>query len=259
MKRVLSAILAFFLTISMTVMAVYAEEDEAEAPVFVPRKYETDYGEIPSVWDEVWHMEGYQWDEYIKLDGEKDPVYNYGLILNADQLIDGEETGASAKVYLLYDMCLRVFAEVTDSELVEPVYGLEVILNDVYDNGKKTSSYSTNAFLSKDNVLNYKQWNGVTFAEQSLLDTNMEVLALYDPAFQTGDVSVNDTETSSDTETVMSDADKGSKASNKAADESGETGGGLSGGALAAFVVSGGLLGIVIMVLIVRRERKNEK
>lgn len=198
MKRVLSAILAFFLTISMTVMAVYAEEDEAEAPVFVPRKYETDYGEIPSVWDEVWHMEGYQWDEYIKLDGEKDPVYNYGLILNADQLIDGEETGASAKVYLLYDMCLRVFAEVTDSELVEPVYGLEVILNDVYDNGKKTSSYSTNASLSKDNVLNYKQWNGVTFAEQSLLDTNMEVLALYDPAFQTGDVSVNNTETSSD-------------------------------------------------------------
>ena len=397
-KKLLSAFLAIMTTASLLVTAVHAEEEEDDGEVvFVPREYETYHGEIPSMWDEVWNMEGYQWDEYIKLDGEKDKVYDYGLILNVDQLIDGEETGTSAKVYLLYDMCLRVFVEVTDSELVEPssdrqhedpkgvdaidcveflldpeeeyrgqyrenpesgkyewieemgpimrlyrfdwtgfgysrwtdrkhsaevewldnkedgrfftgadmygsggtldsvckpldendpdsgvvvketengynfetvifltqwggetVYGLEVILNDVYDGGNKTSSYSTNASLNKDNVLDYKQWNGVTFAQQSLLDTNKEVLALYDPAFQTGDVSANDSETSADTETVMPDTAKDDTAS-KTADEAGGNGGGLSSGAIAAFVISGVLILIVIVVLLIRRDRKNER
>ena len=33
---------------------------------------------------------------------------------------EGEDTGASAKVYILHDTSLRIFIEVTDKELVDP-------------------------------------------------------------------------------------------------------------------------------------------
>ena len=391
MKKLLHVVLTVFLAASLLPSAVHAEEDE-EA-VFAPREYQTYYGVIPSIWDDAWHMTGYQFEEYIKMDGVKDPVYDYGLILETDHLIDGEDTGAHAKIYLLRDYDLRVFIEVTDSEMVTPseeeqftepkgidafdsieilldpeeefrgrwlpnpetgeyeqivdqgsiarlyrfdwtgfgyswwtdyshsleydtegsdgkyftnsdlygsggplmgtcrptdendenscvfvqktetgynievslfltktdetaVYGLEVILNDAYENGDKVSSYSTNASLNKDNVLDYTKWNGVQMTNQSLLITNRDVMALYDPNLQKEDTGGADTEKSVDSAGLTADT-SGKVTSAKSADASGENKDGIPTGAVAAFVISGVLIVIVIVVLVIRYSSKS--
>lgn len=63
---------------------------------------------------------GYELYEWIDLDAIKEPEYNDSLMLEVNQLIEGEDSGASAKVYMLIDTCMRIFIEVTDSELIDP-------------------------------------------------------------------------------------------------------------------------------------------
>ena len=63
---------------------------------------------------------GYDTYEVIDLDAIKEPEYNDSLILEVNKLIEGENSGASAKVYMLVDTCMRIFIEVTDSELIDP-------------------------------------------------------------------------------------------------------------------------------------------
>ena len=74
---------------------------------------------------EGWGYDGDTFD-IIKLDGIKEPEYNDGLILTVDKLIEGEDTGASAKVYILHDTNLRILVEVTDKELVDPTQDQQV-------------------------------------------------------------------------------------------------------------------------------------
>lgn len=68
---------------------------------------------------EGWDYDG-DFQDILRLDGIKEPEYNDGLILEVNQLIEGEDTGASAKVYILHETALRIFIEVTDSELIDP-------------------------------------------------------------------------------------------------------------------------------------------
>lgn len=74
---------------------------------------------------EGWGYTG-DWQDILKLDGIKEPEYNDGLILTVDQLIEGEDTGASAKVYILHDTALRILIEVTDSELIDPTQDQQI-------------------------------------------------------------------------------------------------------------------------------------
>ncbi len=74
---------------------------------------------------EGWGWDG-NFDDILKLDGIKEPEYNDGLIMTVDKLIEGEDTGASAKVYILHDTSLRIFVEVTDKELVDPTQDQQV-------------------------------------------------------------------------------------------------------------------------------------
>lgn len=68
---------------------------------------------------EGWDYDG-DFQDILRLDGIKEPEYNDGLILEVNQLIEGEDTGASAKVYILHETSLRIFVEVTDGELIDP-------------------------------------------------------------------------------------------------------------------------------------------
>ncbi len=393
-RKLLSALLAIMMTASLLVTAVQAEEEEDdEDVVFAPREYETYHGEIPNLWDDAWHAVGYTLEEYIKLDGEKDKVYDYGLILETKNLIEGEDSGASAKIYLLNDARLRVFIEVTDPELVRPtdeqqfgdpkgveafdsisllldpeeeqrgpylpnpetgeyeqvlqegsiarlyrfdwtgagfgywtdyvhskeydpenkadgryltncdlagfgdalhgvigpvdtkdpnsglivketetgynietnlfltksdedaVFGLEVILNDAYDGGEKVASYSTNAALNKENVLDYTLWNGVTLASsmESLLVTNADVLALYDPNAQT------DTQPADDSSEPA--ASGGESDTSKPADTSKPDGGKDEDngniGVVIICVIAAVLLAVVIAVVLYKKKNQN--
>ena len=74
---------------------------------------------------EGWGYDG-NFDDILKLDGIKEPEYNDGLIMTVDKLIEGEDTGASAKVYIIHDTSLRIFVEVTDKELVDPTQDQQV-------------------------------------------------------------------------------------------------------------------------------------
>ena len=69
---------------------------------------------------------GYELYEWIDLDAIKEPEYNDSLMLEVNQLIEGEDSGASAKVYMLIDTCMRIFIEVTDSELIDPTQEQQV-------------------------------------------------------------------------------------------------------------------------------------
>lgn len=69
------------------------------------------------------------WELYMKVDGKKDRIYDAEdgpLILECNELLDGEDTGASAKVYIMSDWLLHVFIEVTDPELVTPTADQQV-------------------------------------------------------------------------------------------------------------------------------------
>ncbi len=75
-------------------------------------------GKVFEAW-EAWD----EWELYMKVDGKKDRIYDAEdgpLILECNELLDGEDTGASAKVYIMSDWLLHVFIEVTDPELVTP-------------------------------------------------------------------------------------------------------------------------------------------
>ncbi len=82
--------------------------------------YENAYlGESGKVFESYGSWE--DWPNYIQPDGKKDALYDAGaLVLECNQLLDGEDTGASAKIYLMSDWLLHVFIEVTDPELVAP-------------------------------------------------------------------------------------------------------------------------------------------
>ena len=396
MKKLLSAFLAIMMMTSLLIAAVQAEEETEEPDddvTFEPREYETYHGEIPNMWDDVWHSTGYTLEEYIKLDGEKDKVYDYGLILETKNLIEGEDSGASAKIYLLNDARLRVFIEVTDPELVRPtdeqqfgdpkgveafdsisllldpeeeqrgpylpnpetgeyeqvlqegsiarhyrfdwtgagfaywtdyvhskeynpenkgdgrymtncdlagfgdalhgvigpvdtkdpnsglivketetgynietnifltksdedaVFGLEVILNDAYDGGEKVASYSTNAALNKDNVLDYTLWNGVTLASSmnSLLVTNPDVLALYDPNAQTDTQAADD---SSEPAESSGDSDTAKTTDTKSVDNNKDDGG--INPVIIGVIIAVVVIAVVVVIVVVMKKKKTE-
>ena len=107
-KKILAGVLsaAMVATTAITAMNVFAAD-----------------GKMVNYYDED-NWTGYKYNDPIEYDGEREIAYDQTLSFEVDQVIDGEDSGASAKVWMVHHAKANLktifYIEVTDSDVVAP-------------------------------------------------------------------------------------------------------------------------------------------